>query len=811
MGLLRWLRDSWSGSAFSPELPSRLGRYRILEKLGEGGMGLVLCAEDEDLRRKVALKTLKRRDHDTRRRFVREARAAARVSHPNLCPIFDVGEERGWPFLTMELLPGETLAARLRRGGAIPPAEALDLAEDLLAALTALHEAGLVHRDVKPSNVFLTPRGKLVDFGLARELPDDAARALRTTSELTLPGVIVGTPGYMAPEQILGHAVDARADVFSVGSTLYEALAGTPPFARDSVSAALAATLYEEPPPLGDSPELLAWDAALRGALAKKPSERYASAQQTIEALRAAVKLGGSGAYASRDVFVNRRAEMAWIEERLAAAIAGAGGVAFVTGERGVGKSALLAEFLRRVRAGSTPVTVVAGRCAERKGPQEAFLPFLDAAGRLLTGRAHDQASELLRKYAPTACLQMPAGLVPDPDGSLRRQTAGATKERLIRETGDFFEAASRLFPILVVVEDLQWADPASVDLLHHLGSRLARQRTLIVGAMRRADMDVINVPLKRCLLDLSARGAARECALGAFGSEDVDAYLEARFPRHRMPPSVASALQTRTEGLPLFVRSLVDLLAERGDFVWDGQAWTLARPVESIDFAPDKDLQELVRDHLEGLAPPEREILEVASLAGREFASPVVAELVGRGEREVEESLRRLCRVRRLIVEDREEPLPDGTPAARYSFAHSLYAEVLRDDVVVSRRLDLHRAMAACLRRRWGPHAPLLATEIARHCEEGQDHAGAIAFRGHAGDNAARSFAYAEAEEHYDWAFRWLEKLPAGERSASATSLHQKRGAVRCPGPVRRSGGASVDILTAAAALPASKKLAGL
>jgi serine/threonine protein kinase len=210
-GLLR----RWFGrpppSPPSEESPERLGRYRVIGLLGEGGMGRVYVAEDETLVRKVALKTLKRADESSRKRFIREARAAARVSHPNLCPIFEVAEEGGQPFLAMELLSGETLSTRLRRGP-LEPEEALELANDLLSGLGALHEAGLIHRDVKPSNLFLTPHGvKLVDFGLARELRKASAESPWTTTNLTAPGLIVGTPGYMAPEQILGHTVDARA------------------------------------------------------------------------------------------------------------------------------------------------------------------------------------------------------------------------------------------------------------------------------------------------------------------------------------------------------------------------------------------------------------------------------------------------------------------------------------------------------------------------------------------------------------------------------------------------------------------------
>jgi tetratricopeptide (TPR) repeat protein len=762
-------------------LPGRVGHYRVVEQLGEGGMGRVLLAVDESLRRNVALKTLKRMDASSRRRFLHEARAAARVSHPNVCPIFEVGEDRGLPFLAMELLSGETLSSRLRKGP-LAPAEALDVGQDLLAALGALHDAGLVHRDVKPSNLFLTAHGgKLLDFGLAREVTSDVACALGSTTDLTHPGLIVGTPGYMATEQILGRPVDARADIFGAGAVLYEALSGHPPFGGDSAVQALSRTLYDEPPPLAGSPVLEALDLPVRRALAKQPDGRFASAAEMAEALRAVGRVAEVGtASALSEGFVGRQAELAWLEERFAAAAAGSGSVVFVTGERGVGKSTLVGEFLRRIRAGLVPVTVVAGRCTETQGPGEAFLPFLDAVGRLLTSRGRDQASELLRTYAPTVCVQMPAGLLPDPDGALHRQAAGATKERLIREGGDFMEAACRVFPIVLYLEDLQWADPASVDLLHHTGCRLARQRTLVVATFRQADVDAANPPMKRCAVDLLARGAARELSLGALTHENVGDYLAARFPSHRFPAALAPALHARTEGLALFVRSLVDILVERGDIVRDDKGWALARPVADLDLEPTLGLRELVRHQLGGLPGAEREILEVASVAGREFQSPVLAHLVGREERQVEEDLRRMCRVRRLLMDCGEETLPDGTLATRYRFAHGLYESVLREDVVASRRVALHRQVASRLRHHWGREAPRLAVEIARHCEQGHDPEGAIEFRRHAGDNAARLFAYAEAEEHYDWAFQSLEGLPAEARTAAAISLHQRRGMVR-------------------------------
>ena len=250
--------------------------------------------------------------------------------------------------------------------------------------------------------------------------------------------------------------------------------------------------------------------------------------------------------------------------------------------------------------------------------------------------------------------------------------------------------------------------------------------------------------------------------------------------PAHRFPPALPGLLHARTEGLALFLRSLVDVLVERGDVARDAGSWTLARPVEELVLEPTKGLQDLVRQQLEGLSRAEREILEAASMVGREFLSPVIAHLVGRDERQVEEDLRRLGRVRRLIAEVDEEPLPDGTLATRYRFAHGLYASVLREDLLPLRRVELHRQVAARLRHHWGAEAPRLATEIAWHCEEGRDYEGAVTFRGYAGDNAARLFAYAEAETHYDWAFRLTQKLGAESRVQAFIRLAGQRGAVR-------------------------------
>jgi eukaryotic-like serine/threonine-protein kinase len=263
-------------------------RYRIVRKLGEGGMGVVFAAHDERLDRPVAIKRLRpdSGDGQERERLWREARTAASVSHPNICQLYEIDSEGDELFLTMELLDGEALSGRLTRGP-LRPNEAGQVALSVLSALGALHHKSIVHRDLKPSNIFLAQHGvKLLDFGLARPF----VGALDVTGgDLTMPGMVMGTPRYMAPEQIEGGAVDARSDLFVLGSVLYEMLAGRPAFNGGSVFAVARAITSEEPAALGGSSGIVALDRVIHRALRKKPEDRYQSAAAFGQDLRAAL------------------------------------------------------------------------------------------------------------------------------------------------------------------------------------------------------------------------------------------------------------------------------------------------------------------------------------------------------------------------------------------------------------------------------------------------------------------------------------------------------------------------------------------
>ncbi len=268
----------------------RVAHYRIVRRLGEGGMGVVYEAFDERLERPVALKLLRQdaADPSAGERLTREARVAARVVHPLICQVYDLGNADGRPFIAMELVAGESLADRLARG-ALAPADALRTAAAILDALAVLHGHGIVHRDLKPSNIFLSPSGvKLLDFGLARALhaPSDA-----TGQPLTAAGMFVGTPQYASPEQLTGATVDVRSDLFSAAVVAFEMLAGRPPFTGATLPALAHAVMYDAPPVLTGAAAVAAADRVLHRALAKSPAERYPTAAAFAAELRAALAM----------------------------------------------------------------------------------------------------------------------------------------------------------------------------------------------------------------------------------------------------------------------------------------------------------------------------------------------------------------------------------------------------------------------------------------------------------------------------------------------------------------------------------------
>jgi Tol biopolymer transport system component len=270
-----------------------VGPYHVLAKLGEGGMGEVYRAKDTRLGRDVAIKVLPAlfAEHPDRlARFEVESKAVGQLNHPNVLTVFDVGTHDGTPYLVMELLEGATLRERLTEG-VLAPRRAIEWASQIALGLAAAHEKGIVHRDLKPENVFITKDGrvKILDFGLARVTGSASTSDAATAFQATEPGMVLGTVGYMSPEQVRGQAADARSDLFAVGSTLYEMLTGHRAFQRESPAETMAAIVKEDPPELSESGRSMppAVDRIVRRCMEKQPAERFQSARDLAFALDA--------------------------------------------------------------------------------------------------------------------------------------------------------------------------------------------------------------------------------------------------------------------------------------------------------------------------------------------------------------------------------------------------------------------------------------------------------------------------------------------------------------------------------------------
>jgi tetratricopeptide (TPR) repeat protein/predicted Ser/Thr protein kinase len=785
----------------SSEAQQMFLHYRVVDKIGSGGMGEVFKAEDTKLGRTVALKVLPATANDdatAKRRFLKEAQAASALNHPNIVTIHAIEAADSVDFIVMEFIEGQTLKQMIEGQGALPLANLLDIGIQVAEALGAAHEIGLIHRDVKAANIIVTPRGraKVLDFGLAkivRTIADGVDAEAPTLMNLTGEGTVLGTAFYMSPEQTRGEALDARSDIFSLGSVLYEAATRSLPFTGPSILGVMHAIATADPaPPSRVRPELpREFDLIVERALAKDKERRYASVDEMGEALRN-LRASLTGQWAGvpiiydkgliespANAFVGREPELKKLEEFLEQAIAGAGRVVFITGEPGIGKTSLSDEFLRRARTRYPGVLISRGRCVEQYGTGEAYLPFLDAVGALLDGPGREPLASVMRTYAPTWCTQLPAAFASS--GALERlqqETIGATKDRMMREMGDALSSFATITPVVLLLEDLHWADPSSVDLLRHLCQRITNQRLLIAGTFRPEDIERTNHPLKSCKAEMQSHRLCEEVALSSLARDHIAEYLNATFTPNDFPPEFASLIHDKTEGHPLFATNLLQYLSEHGDIGRTNAHWSLIRPLAELDLEAPESVRSMISKKIDALEAEERRTLQYASVEGTEFLSNVVASLLGVDEVDLEERLADLQRTHRLIEVRGEEELPDGSLATRYRFSHALYQNFLYGDLVAKRRVMLHRQAGEQLIKHYGTRSAHLASQLALHFERGRDFARAIEYLIQAGDNATKLYANAEAADYYTRALPLVDRLSEEARTDAWVALYQKRGA---------------------------------
>ena len=464
-------------------------------------------------------------------------------------------------------------------------------------------------------------------------------------------------------------------------------------------------------------------------------------------------------AQTSRAPLVGRDREIARLHELLARTAAGQRQLVFVTGEPGIGKTALVEAFLSEIAVGGS-LRVARGQCIEQYGAGEAYLPILEALGRLARETGGDRVAEVLKQHAPTWLLQLPAVLAGVDQDAVERRAQGATRERMLRELVEALEALARDEPLVLLLEDLHWSDSLTIDLLARLARRPEPAQLLVLGTYRPADLAGGQHPLGPVKHELELHGHCVEMALDFLTVAAVGEYLALRFPGHAFPPELAAVLHRSTDGNPLFAVSTIDYLIARGQLRdVDGQ-WALSRPANAAALGTPETLAQIVDHHVERLGVDEQALLAVASVAGAEFSAAVAA-AGGVDLQDAERLCAGLARRRQFLRATGVAEWPDGTVSARYAFIHALYRDVLYARVSVGRRVGLHLRTGDLLERSHGARAPEIAGELAMHFEHGRDHERAVQYRRQAAEHALRKHGYREAVEHVTRALGLLESLP--------------------------------------------------
>jgi tetratricopeptide (TPR) repeat protein len=729
-------------------------RYRLDEEIGRGGMGIVFRGWDTDLERRVAIKILGAHLQvgDARERLFREARAAAALSHPHVVAVHDVGEYKHMPYLVMELVEGPSLKERKPES----LEETIEIASQLCDALGHAHDHGLVHRDLKPANVLHAngkgrPSVKLVDLGLAVH-----ERAVQITHE----GGITGTVNYMAPEQALGLELDGRTDLYALGVMLFELTTGRLPFDGDNALAVLSQHLHAPPVPprtyRADLPEHL--EAAILRLLAKDPDDRFATAAdvaavltQSPEAAAVPAPAGVSAALGGlvRGRMVGREREIAALRRAWSEATLGRGGMVLISGEPGSGKTRLARELddYARITGGA----VLSGGCYELEAATP-YLPFVEALRAWVHTSTDDELRDAvgdsgaeIARLAP----ELASRIGPFPEGPAL--SAAEQRLRLFDGVARCLFRLAEPAGLLLFVDDLQWADEASLSLLHYLVRLAGRERLLILGCYRETELDRAH-PLAEALDLWNRERAAARVHLKRLGPEGTAELLAVLLGEECMSDDFCADIHRETEGNPFFIEEVVKTLVNEEQIVCELGEWK--RRDNDTHLVLPQGVKAAIGRRLDHVSEPTTEILRTAAILGKTFDFSELAAVSEQSEDSLLDAL----------DEAVDAQLLETGAGEAVAFTHDKIREVLYHELNPIRRRRLHSRVAEgleALRERGGRVA---VEDLAHHFMEGGCLDRGFSYAMQAAADAATLFAYTDSIRLYERARDCAEALDRSE-----------------------------------------------
>jgi len=475
---------------------------------------------------------------------------------------------------------------------------------------------------------------------------------------------------------------------------------------------------------------------------------------------------------------VGRQRELAQLWQWWTQARQGQRQVVFLTGEAGIGKTTLVDAFVAQVVA-TEAVWLGQGQCIEQYGAGEAYLPVLEALGRLCYAPGADHLLTLLRTHAPTWLVQMPWALSTADHEALHHELLGATQARMLRELAAWIEVLTVETPLVLVLEDLHWSDYATLDLVTWLARRQEPARLLLLGTYRPVEVLTRGHPLRDVQQALQMHGHCAELPLAFLSEAAVTEYLTRRWPGYQEPAALARLIHQRTDGNPLFMVHVVEELLTQGRIVEQQGGWVLhSTPDADVVRAPE-GLRQMLALQLERLPLDDQRLLEAASVAGATFAAASVAAGVASDEVAIEEHCERLAQRQQFLRPAGTVTWPDGTITGRYEFIHALYQSVVYQRMAAARRVRLHQRIGERLEEAYGDHAGDLAAELAMHFEQSRDYPRALHYLQQAAETAARRHANREALAHLTTGLELLKTLPATPiRHQQELALHLALGA---------------------------------
>jgi len=458
--------------------------------------------------------------------------------------------------------------------------------------------------------------------------------------------------------------------------------------------------------------------------------------------------------------FVGRDAALAQLAQWWTMARQGTRQVGAIAGEAGIGKTALVNTFVAQVVA-SEDVWVGHGQCLDDYGAGEAYLPILEALGRLGREPEGERLVAVLRQYAPSWLVQMPGLVPPSAWESLQRTTGGATQPRMLRELTEALDVLTTERPLLLVLEDLHWSDVSTLAWLAYVARRPDPARFLLLGTYRPVDAIIRAHPIRTVMTELTQHQQGVELPLDYLSAGEVATYCRQRLREPSLSEAVAHVLHQRTRGHPLFLVTIVEEMGRQGLLHEEASGGDVAMAVDTIRSAVPQSLRHSIEQQLHQVRPEDQVLLEAASMAGRTFSAAAVAAAVSQATEDIEARLTVLAHHGQFIQAGGLVAWPDGTVAAAYRFLHDLYCETLADRVPPSRQQRWHLQIGVRKETGYGAQAPEIAAELAVHFEQGRDAERALRYLQYAADNALRRSAHAEAITHLTKALTLLKVLP--------------------------------------------------